>query len=806
MSKKTKIALCMIVKATDGEADFLSKALNQIADHVDGLFITITGKNERVERVAKMYKANVSYFEWINDFSAARNFNFNQVPKEYTHIMWQDADDLIRGAEDIRKVVEKNPDVDGFLMPYLYWFDEHKNPTIVHLKTQIVKNDGCVEWYGELHEDFKRNREMVTKLVEGVDRIHTTTIERVEQAAQRNLEVSLSQAQKHPHDPRVYWNLGNSYYAVKDAKNALENFDKFLGMSRSDDEKYIALIRQSEVYMVAKDYQMALNAIKMAIGTKPEYPDAYHTKGNILFEMKDYFAAKDCYKMGLEKKPPVHQIIAYNPRDYDYTPLKNLARAYFNINLPNAAVECLKKALEIVPGDKETKNLIDLIQAEADEMEEAMKAVEQLSEIAKNKELDGDDNAATLLKLKEVMDGLSDKVKAHPLICSIRNRNFVKTTSSGRDLVFYCGPTGEDWNPQTAKEKGIGGSEEAIINLSTALAKRGWNVSVYNSSGFKEQMFDGVKWFPYWMWNYNDLQDVTVIWRSPKAADWPINTKKLYIDVHDAIGHGEFNEARLEKIDKIFVKSQAHRDLYPNVPDEKFVIVPNGVDLSLFETPSPTNKAVERDPYLIINLSSPDRSLSATMEIFEEAYSRVSKDIKKKMKLAWYYGWQVFDSIRISAQEKEWSEGVKKRFENLKEKGIAIGGVRINHADVAELNLAAGALLYPSEFYEIDWIGGSKAQIGGAVVITAGFAAQGEKTKYGIKIPSKKTIDNWADIPGCDYSITDPAQKEMFVNALVDYLENVEKFEKTRSEMKMWAREKYNLEAVADVWHEELKS
>ena len=309
------------------------------------------------------------------------------------------------------------------------------------------------------------------------------------------------------------------------------------------------------------------------------------------------------------------------------------------------------------------------------------------------------------------------------------------------------------------------------------------------------------------------MQYVTVIWRSPKPAEYPINTKKLYIDVHDAIGKGEFNESRLEKIDKIFVKSKAHRDLYPDVPDEKFVIVPNGVDLSLFDTACEEcdeekcpHGQPKRNEYMIVNFSSPDRSLSAAMEIFLQAKNRVSKDIQKKMKFVWNYGWQVFDSIRISAQEKQWSELVKRKFEAMKKAGEAEGGERINHAQIAKMNLEAGALLYPSEFYEIDWIGGSKAQIGGAVVITAGFAAQGEKTKYGIKIPSKKTIDNWADIEGCDYSIKDPEQIEMFVNALVDYLENTHKFEKMRLEMKEWAQGKYNLEAVADVWHEELKS
>lgn len=781
----------MIVKPDDKEAELLSRALNYIALHVDGIFITITGKNEKVEQVAKMYGAKVSYYKWDFDFSAARNFNFGQVTKDFTHIIWQDADDVIRGAEKLKETIKANRDVDAFTMNYLYWFDADKNPIVVHLKTQIVKNDNCVEWMGELHEDFKPNRELKQKLIEGIDRLHLTDQERVENNAKRNLEVAKSQAKKHPNDPRIWWNLGNSYKATGYNKEAMENFDKFLADSKSDDEKYIALLRMAEIYLAQGEYAKALVSGRMAIGTKPDYPDAYFTIGNICFEMKDFAAAKESYVMGLKKKPPVLQIIVYNPRDYDYIPLKNLARIYFNLGQPMMALTCLKQAREIVPGDKEIDNLIKMMEVEAKREEKVIMKVEKLAE-AKNLE-----------ELKKGLDEVPDDLKSHPIICNIRNRNIIKQSSSGRDVVFFCGQTQEEWTPETAKEKGIGGSEEAIINLSSGLAKRGWNVVVYNSCGHQEQKFDGVIYRPFWSWNHFDKQDVTVFWRHPRLVDHPINSDKVYIDLHDAIGPGEFTEERLERITKIMVKSQAHRDLFPDVPDEKFFIAPNGIDLSLFEN------GPARDPYYIVNFSSPDRSLTATMDIFEEAYKRVSKDIQKRMRLGWFYGWQLFDTLRTAPAEKEWSEAAKGRFEALKAKGMAIGGERINHLDVARQNMKAGLLLYPSEFYEIDWVGGSKAQIAGAYVLTAGFAAQKEKVRTGMVISSKKTIKNWADIPGCDYSITDPKQKEMFVKALVDYLENVGEnrfLEAGRKDAEKWAREKFDREKITDAWNDELRA
>src|SRR3989304_2033974 len=104
-----KLALALICKADNKEASDLNRCLSSVSKFVDGIFVTITGENTKCENVADLYKANISHFDWINDFAAARNFNFAQVPKEYTHILWMDTDDLIKNGEKIKKVVESNP-------------------------------------------------------------------------------------------------------------------------------------------------------------------------------------------------------------------------------------------------------------------------------------------------------------------------------------------------------------------------------------------------------------------------------------------------------------------------------------------------------------------------------------------------------------------------------------------------------------------------------------------------------------------------------------------------------------------------
>src|SRR5438105_6186006 len=88
-----------------------------------------------------------------------------------------------------------------------------------------------------------------------------------------------------------------------------------------------------------------------------------------------------------------------------------------------------------------------------------------------------------------------------------RNKKYLKRTSSGKDLVIYCGHTEHQWSPAAS---GYGGSEEAVIHLSRELAKLGWNVTVYNNCGHKPVADGDVVYRPFWDFNPRDKQDVAV--------------------------------------------------------------------------------------------------------------------------------------------------------------------------------------------------------------------------------------------------------------------------------------------------------
>ncbi len=90
------ISLCMIVK---NEEKVLARCLESVKDIVDEIIIVDTGSTDKTKEIAYRYTQNVYDFEWIHDFSAARNYSFSKATKDYQ--MWLDADDII--TEENRK-------------------------------------------------------------------------------------------------------------------------------------------------------------------------------------------------------------------------------------------------------------------------------------------------------------------------------------------------------------------------------------------------------------------------------------------------------------------------------------------------------------------------------------------------------------------------------------------------------------------------------------------------------------------------------------------------------------------------------
>ncbi len=144
------ISLCMIVK---NEESVLERCLLSIKDIVDEIIIVDTGSQDKTKEIAALYTDKIYDFEWIDDFSAARNFSFSKAKMDY--IMWLDADDII-DHENQEKLLRLKSSLDLstdiVMMKYHVSFDDNDNPTFSYYRERLMKRSDHFVWQGEIHE------------------------------------------------------------------------------------------------------------------------------------------------------------------------------------------------------------------------------------------------------------------------------------------------------------------------------------------------------------------------------------------------------------------------------------------------------------------------------------------------------------------------------------------------------------------------------------------------------------------------------------------------------------------------------
>lgn len=146
-----RISLCMIVK---NEEKVLARCLDSVADLMDEIIIVDTGSTDRTKEIAYRYTERVYDFQWVQDFSAARNFAFSLAKMEY--IYTADADEVIDEENRRRFRYLKEcllPEIELVQMKYgnqlqhgtVYNYDEEYRPKLFKRQREFV-------WEGSVHE------------------------------------------------------------------------------------------------------------------------------------------------------------------------------------------------------------------------------------------------------------------------------------------------------------------------------------------------------------------------------------------------------------------------------------------------------------------------------------------------------------------------------------------------------------------------------------------------------------------------------------------------------------------------------
>lgn len=142
---KPILSLCMIVK---NEKENLPRCLASAQPYVDEIVVVDTGSEDGTPEIAAKYGAKVSYFEWIDDFAAARNYAISQASGDW--ILMPDADEeIIVDSDNFLDKLTSPPDIIAYSVALTEANDQRMTPAYL---IRLLRNLPDLKYVGRFHE------------------------------------------------------------------------------------------------------------------------------------------------------------------------------------------------------------------------------------------------------------------------------------------------------------------------------------------------------------------------------------------------------------------------------------------------------------------------------------------------------------------------------------------------------------------------------------------------------------------------------------------------------------------------------
>lgn len=597
-----KINACLICKG-DEEEQILRRCLASFIEYVDGVYLTVTSKDsknikslvEEINRAAHQDVIHLSYFEWVDDFSKARNFNFSQAPQDSDYLFWVDSDDIVVHPENLRVVADKGikGKLDAILVPYWYGCTFKGEPSLENLVSIDIEQKmrerflrpGVHHWEGRLHETPIPNNGVKNDYFLYEDEkkpfaiMHGSNIDNAYSKLPRNrklLELQLSDERKRKEgaDPRTLLYLMKIYAESSEDKETLEETikmgEEYLTKSGWDEERGTCLENMGMAAGLLGRHQEAIDYFFKSIKEWPHQPIVYLRLATAYYNIGNYRLSY--FWMNKANEIDVKEVknSMLNVEGMKVMSSELLMRLNFREDFkdPKVAYEAAKQLYELKP-TPETKGMMDVI-GDAHDLNEACKNTDELT---KYLVIIGQED-----RISKLLDQLPQGITAQPFAQQLRMK-FSEPRVWGKNEICYFANFYqnhfEQWSPNSLK-KGIGGSETAVIELAKRWVKMGYKVTVYGDPREDQGEHEGVTYLPWYYFNHRDSFNIFIQWRSWYLAD-KIKSKEFLVDLHDIYSPVDLNKDLVTAVDKFMVKSEYHRSLAPQVPDDKFMIIPNGL-------------------------------------------------------------------------------------------------------------------------------------------------------------------------------------------------------------------------------------
>jgi len=231
-----KISACSIVK---NEALNIGRSIESYKDAVDEIIIVDTGSTDNTVDICKAYGAKILYFEWCDDFSAAKNYALEHAKGEW--IIFLDADEWfvpkLKRAYLLNVLKKVDSREDGILTTMCELNINTGKVKFRGVTNRIIRGSPEIRYHGSIHESISTNgRTMALNRRLEIEIFHSGYMEGlINIKAKRNIDILYNIYNNGEATTELYFYLFRENYQLKNVDEVVKFFDLFMEQIDVDD-------------------------------------------------------------------------------------------------------------------------------------------------------------------------------------------------------------------------------------------------------------------------------------------------------------------------------------------------------------------------------------------------------------------------------------------------------------------------------------------------------------------------------------------------------------------------------------------
>jgi glycosyltransferase involved in cell wall biosynthesis len=279
---KPKLSLAMIVK---NEARCLARCLNSVRSIMDEIVIVDTGSTDGTMEIAKGFEAKISHFDWVNDFSAARNNALDRTEGDWILVL--DADECASEAlgREIREFIQNKPVIGRLKIVS----DFRRNGNTLRSQSFVSRLfPRGARFQGRIHEQIVSplSRENLRG-----ELWHDGYLET--QKSDRNIKLLLAELEREPDSVYLLYQLAVEYTSLERPRDAFGCLQKaFARMKNTDTFAPNIIVDLLYAAMALKEFDAGIEAIGKSEKFLEGFPDFYLVRGLFYMNLIRSNAAK----------------------------------------------------------------------------------------------------------------------------------------------------------------------------------------------------------------------------------------------------------------------------------------------------------------------------------------------------------------------------------------------------------------------------------------------------------------------------------------------------------------------------------